>query len=202
MRFCDALRRAWCLFPALAMCGPVPASGAQVVSTQEHSFRVVKLTQGLEHPWSVAFLPDGRLLVTERPGRLRIVRADGRLEQHPVSGLPKIAEYGQGGLLDVALHPRYAQNRLVYLSFAARGPGGVSTEVGRGPALVDRDGALDFTSSYAPQLSFVARRAGTHRIRIRSYSSDQCPSYQMTVALGALDDEALRPPPTPQDLDP
>ncbi len=105
---------------------------AQVISTQEHSFRVVKLVEGLEHPWSLAFLPDGRLLVTERPGRLRIVRRDGKLEPNPVSGLPEIAEHGQGGLLDVVLHPRYGENGLVYFSFAARGKGGVSTEVGRG----------------------------------------------------------------------
>jgi glucose/arabinose dehydrogenase len=78
------------------------------------------------------------MLVTERPGRLRIVGADGKLEKRPVSGLPEIAEYGQGGLLDVALHPRYAQNRLVYLSFAARGAGGVGTEVGRGTLSGDR----------------------------------------------------------------
>jgi glucose/arabinose dehydrogenase len=115
-----------------ATCLYAPAPQAQVVSTQEHSFRVVKLVQGLEHPWSLAFLPDGRLLVTERPGRLRIVARDGTLEPRPASGLPQVAEHGQGGLLDVVLHPRYAQNRLVYFSFAARGKGGVSTEVGRG----------------------------------------------------------------------
>ena len=115
---------------ALWTCATAPH--AQVISTQEHSFRVVKLVERLEHPWSLAFLPDGRLLVTERPGRLRIVRRDGKLEPDPVSGLPEIAEHGQGGLLDVVLHPRYGENRLVYFSFAARGKGGVSTEVGRG----------------------------------------------------------------------
>ena len=111
---------------------------AETRSTQEHSFRVVTLTRGLEHPWGLAFLPDGRFLVTERPGRLRIVGADGRLEQRSVSGLPQITEYGQGGLLDVALHPRYSENRLVYFSFAGRGPDGVSTEVGRGKLSGDR----------------------------------------------------------------
>jgi len=115
---------------ALWPCAPM--LHAQVLSTQEHSFRVVKLVEGLDHPWSLAFLPGGRLLVTERPGRLRIVGRDGKLEPHPVSGLPEIAEYGQGGLLDVVLHPSYGENRLVYFSFAAHGKGGVSTEVGRG----------------------------------------------------------------------
>src|SRR5574342_247308 len=89
---------------------------AQVIRSQDHEFRVVKLVDALDHPWGLAFLPDGRKLVTERPGRLRIVAKDGRLESRPVAGLPAIAATGQGGLLDVALHPRFSENRLVYLS--------------------------------------------------------------------------------------
>lgn len=107
-----------------------------VVSSAEHGFRVTTFTRGLEYPWGLAFLPDGRFLVTERPGRLRFVAADGTLDPKPVTGLPDIAAYGQGGLLDVALHPRFAENGLVYLSYAARGEGGVGTEVARG-RLVD-----------------------------------------------------------------
>ncbi len=107
------------------------ASLPQVVKTREHDLRIVPVVSGLDHPWSLAFLPDGRMLVTERPGRLRIVR-EGRLEPEPVSGLPPIEERGQGGLLDVALHPRFAENGLVYLSYAGPGPGGVGTEVARG----------------------------------------------------------------------
>ena len=76
--------------------------------------------EGLEHPWGLAFLPDGRMLVTERPGRLRIVDKNGKLEPRPVAGLPPVAAVGQGGLLDVALHPRFAENGLVYLSYVAR----------------------------------------------------------------------------------
>jgi glucose/arabinose dehydrogenase len=90
------------------------------------------LVEGLEHPWGLAFLPDGRMLVTERPGRLRIVNKDRKLDGEPVTGLPAITPHGQGGLLDVALHPRFAENSLVYISYAARGEGGVSTEVARG----------------------------------------------------------------------
>jgi aldose sugar dehydrogenase len=105
---------------------------AQVVKTEAESFRVVNVAERLEHPWSLAFLPDGRLLVTERAGRLRIVGRDGKLVAQPVAGLPKIEEYGQGGLLDVALHPRFAENALVYLSFAERGDGGYGTAVLRG----------------------------------------------------------------------
>jgi glucose/arabinose dehydrogenase len=108
------------------------SAAAQVVKTDEASFRVVTVTERLEHPWGLAFLPDGRMLVTERAGRLRIVGRDGRLVPQPVAGLPKIEEYGQGGLLDVALHPRFAENALVYLSFAERGDGGYGTAVLRG----------------------------------------------------------------------
>ncbi len=72
------------------------------------------------------------MLVTERPGRLRIIGKDGKLEPQPVSGLPPVAATGQGGLLDIALHPRFPENNLVYFSFTARGEGGVGTEVARG----------------------------------------------------------------------
>ena len=114
--------------------GAASAADAQTFRSDEHRFRVVRLVEGLEHPWSLAFLPDGSMLVTERPGRLRIVRnmRGGRLEPQPVAGLPPIEAYGQGGLHDVVLHPRFAENRLVYLAYAARGPDGVGTELARG----------------------------------------------------------------------
>jgi glucose/arabinose dehydrogenase len=79
----------------------------------------------------MAFLPDGNILVTERTGRLRIIE-NGKLNPQPVSGLPEIAVTGQGGLLDVALHPDFENNRWVYLSYAARGEDGYGTEVVRG----------------------------------------------------------------------
>jgi glucose/arabinose dehydrogenase len=109
-----------------------PAAQAQIVRSETHDFRVVRLVEGLEHPWGLAFLPDGRMLVTERPGRLRIVGKDRKLDAEPVAGLPAITPHGQGGLMDVAIHPRFAENSLVYVSYAARGEGGVSTEVARG----------------------------------------------------------------------
>jgi glucose/arabinose dehydrogenase len=111
--------------------GDSRAQGSGIVRSEKEAFRVVTLVEGLEHPWGLAFLPDGRLLVTERPGRLRIVR-DGTLDPRPVEGLPEIAAVGQGGLLDVALHPRYAATEWIYLSYAARGDGGIGTEVLRG----------------------------------------------------------------------
>ena len=116
-----------CLAAALAAL-PVQA---QVHRSEEHAFRVVELVRGIEQPWSLAFLPDGRMLVTEKAGRLRIVQ-DGKLDPQPVSGLPEVTVRGQGGLMDVALHPRFAENGLVYLSYAARGADGVGTELARG----------------------------------------------------------------------
>ena len=103
----------------------------RVIQSERHTFRVAVLVGGLEHPWGMAFLPDGRVLVTERPGRLRLI-TNGRLEPQPVGGLPPIAVHGQGGLLDVALHPRYAETGWVYLSYAGTGERGVGTEVLRG----------------------------------------------------------------------
>jgi glucose/arabinose dehydrogenase len=99
--------------------------------SKAHNFRVHTLVEGLQNPWSLAFLPDGRMLVTERPGRLRVIN-QGKLEPQPVQGLPSIAARGQGGLLDVALHPQFEDNQLVYLSYVAIGDGGIGTEVARG----------------------------------------------------------------------
>jgi len=94
-------------------------------------FKVVKLVEGLEYPWSLAFLPDGRMLVTEKPGRLRII-SGGKLEPRPVDGLPQVTVHGQGGLQDVVLHPDFPKNGLVYLSYAERGEDGVGTALARG----------------------------------------------------------------------
>ena len=104
---------------------------AQTVKTEEHSFRVVKLVDALEHPWCVAWLPDGRMLVTEREGRLRVVEG-GKLDPNPVAGVPEVVQRGQSGLFDVAPHPKFAENQLVYLAYTARGPGGIGTELARG----------------------------------------------------------------------
>ena len=112
-------------------------AAAQSFQSAEHPFRVVTLVSGLEHPWGLAFLPDGRILVTEKPGRLRIVK-DGKLDSRPVAGLPPVTVHGQGGLMDVALHPRFGETGWIYLSYAARGVDGVGTEVARGKFAGDR----------------------------------------------------------------
>jgi glucose/arabinose dehydrogenase len=93
--------------------------------------RVETVARGLEHPWALEFLPDGRMLVTEREGRLRIVEPSGRVSP-PLAGVPEVYASGQGGLLDVALDPSFAENRLVYLSYAEPGEGGAGTAVARG----------------------------------------------------------------------
>jgi glucose/arabinose dehydrogenase len=92
---------------------------------------VTTVARGLEHPWGMAFLPDGRALVTERPGRLRVVAKDGTLSV-PISGVPRVLAQGQGGLLDVALDPQFATNKLVYLSFAEPDGNVSGTAVARG----------------------------------------------------------------------
>lgn len=93
--------------------------------------RPVTVARGLEHPWALEFLPDGRILVTERPGRLRIVSRDGALSS-PLSGVPRVFASGQGGLLDVAVSPTFEKDGLVYLSYSEPGEGGAGTAVARG----------------------------------------------------------------------
>jgi aldose sugar dehydrogenase len=121
--------------PILTHCrAQSPEGPAQRSPTPEaiKGVRAETVAKGLEHPWALAFLPDGRILVTERPGRLRIVERNGRLSQ-PLSGVPKVYAQGQGGLLDIAVDPKFAENRLVYLSFAEPGEdGNVGTTVARG----------------------------------------------------------------------
>ena len=107
------------------------AAENRTFQSEKHVFRVVTLVEGLAHPWSLAFLPDGRMLVTERPGRLRIVSKDFRLDPKPVEGVPQVAAVGQGGLFDVVPHPKYAENGWIYLSYSGPGAGGWSTELMR-----------------------------------------------------------------------
>ena len=112
---------------------PEVANADLIEQTGKHAVRVNVLTRGLEHPWSLAFLPDGRMLVTERRGRLRYVAADGTLDPTSIAGLPEaVAEAGQGGLHDVTLHPEFARNRLIYLAYNGKGDGGYGTELARG----------------------------------------------------------------------
>jgi glucose/arabinose dehydrogenase len=101
----------------LVLTATVVSGQAPVHRSAYHDYRAVTVADGLINPWSMAFLPGGDLLLTERPGRLRIVR-NGKLLAEPVPGVPKVLAEGQGGLLDVVLHPGFASNRLIYLSFS------------------------------------------------------------------------------------
>jgi glucose/arabinose dehydrogenase len=110
-----------------------PGQTRAPVRTANVAFDVVTVASGFENPWSVAFLPDGKMLVSERPGRLRVVSADGA-SSAAVTGLPAVDARGQGGLLDVALDPGFASNRLIYWSYTEprSGSGANNTAVARG----------------------------------------------------------------------
>jgi glucose/arabinose dehydrogenase len=104
----------------------------QLIHSEKQFFRIVPLLAGLENPWSIAFLPDGRMLVTERAGRLRLVSQDFKLDPTPIEGLPEVIANGQGGLFDVVLHPQHAQNGWIYWAYNAPGAGGWGTALARG----------------------------------------------------------------------
>jgi aldose sugar dehydrogenase len=93
------------------------AQKSEISLNAQANYRLVPVVRGLEHPWSVAWLPDRTMLVTERPGRLRIVR-NGVLDPTSIGGVPAVFASGQGGLMDISLHPQFAKNRLVYLTYA------------------------------------------------------------------------------------
>lgn len=125
---------------------PVSAAGEQSFPSEQGTLSLTPLVQGLNHPWALAFLPDRQgMLVTERPGSLRLVSPDGKLSA-PLNGVPKVWANGQGGLLDVVLSPDFKQDRLVYLSYAEGGGenGTAGTAVGRGRLADDLSGLKDF----------------------------------------------------------
>jgi len=132
-----ALVQAFTATLTLGLAQSAMARGEAVTVPTEHGkVRLVTVAEGLERPWGMAFLPDGRVLVTERPGRLRIVGMDGRVGG-ALAGLPAVDAVNQGGLLDVALDPEFATSRLVYVSYAEPRAGGNGTAVARG-RLTDR----------------------------------------------------------------
>lgn len=165
----------WLMLVALSACDrappPAPATPPQAVAdavpqpstSEKTAFEVVEVVTGLEHPWSLAFLPDGAMLVTERPGRLRRIGIDGAVSA-PIAGLPDIFVDGQAGLLDVVLSPTFVQDRLVYVSFAepnlrgnkagtAVARGRLEGDAGQGDALRD----VEVIYRQEPKLS-----SGTH----------------------------------------
>jgi glucose/arabinose dehydrogenase len=119
------------LIAAALSAGPAAAQAAPAAAQP----KVETVVAGLAHPWGLAFLPDGSMLVTERPGRLRVV--SGGVLSPPVTGVPAVQAAGQGGLLDIALDPNFAANRLVYLSYAEPRADGSGTSVARGRLSAD-----------------------------------------------------------------
>jgi aldose sugar dehydrogenase len=126
------------VFAFICLATPAPAQ-AQVINSAKAKFRLETVAIGLENPWSLAFLPDGRALVTERPGRLRILARDGKLSA--VAGLPAVAAVGQGGLFDVALAPDFAASRLVYFTFSEPRERDNGTSLAGARLVEDKDGA-------------------------------------------------------------
>jgi len=118
---------------------------AQDIHSEKQDFRVVTLTSVLDHPWSLAFLPDGRMLVTERPGRMRIVTKEGRVGE-ALKNVPAGQAGGQGGMLDVILDLDFSRNRTLYFAYSERGEGGAGTAVAR--AVLEEGGLRDVKVIY------------------------------------------------------
>ncbi|AHL33881.1 oxidoreductase [Pseudomonas brassicacearum] len=184
------LLAALCASAVLTLATPVSAAQTQSMKSEEGTLEVTTVVKGLEHPWAVAFLPDQQgMLVTERPGNLRLVSPDGQLSA-PLSGVPKVWAKGQGGLLDVALSPDFKQDRTVYLSYAEAGEDGkAGTAVGRGQLSEDmkRLNGFDVIFRQQPKLS-----TGNHFGSRLVFDRD---GY-LFITLGENNDR-----PTAQDLD-
>ncbi len=182
--------------------GQTPAFPGQTRAPERKSgvaFEVVTVAEGLQNPWGMTFLPDGKMLVTEKPGRLRIVAADGKLSE-PVAGLPPVDARNQGGLLDVALDPAFASNRLIYWSYAEPRDGGVNnTAVARGrlvdeaaPRVEDVQVIFHQTPSLNSTLHFGGRlvfgRDGTLFVTLgdRSITEGRMQAQRMDGLLGKI----------------
>jgi glucose/arabinose dehydrogenase len=180
-----------CASALITATAPVIAAPTEHLKSEQGTLEVTTMTKGLEHPWALAFLPDRQgMLVTERPGNLRVVSADGKLSA-PLSGVPKVWAKGQGGLLDVVLSPDFTQDRTVYLSYAEGGGEGdkAGTAVGRGRLSDDLTAIKDFKVIFRqePKLS-VGNHFGSRLVFDRD-------GY-LFITLGENNDR-----PTAQDLD-
>src|SRR5687767_11255647 len=126
------------LVGAVILSNAAGVSGDTMFRSALHDYRVVTVVEALVQPWAIAFLPDGDILITERPGRLRIVR-NGKLLPQAVEGVPPVVHSSQGGLLEVAPHPNFATNRMLYLTYSRVGEDKLtSTTLARGRFENDR----------------------------------------------------------------
>jgi glucose/arabinose dehydrogenase len=177
------------LFAGAGACqdGPVPPSGETRVD-------ITTFAEGLEHPWSLAFLPDGRMLVTERPGRLRYLSAAGKPSE-PIAGVPDVFAHGQGGLLDVIADPAFAKNSIIYLSYAEPGPDDTNgTAVARarldGQQLRDVQVIFRQAPKFASRHHFGSRlvfaRDGTLFITLGERNSQRDLAQDLTTHIGKI----------------
>jgi len=185
------LLAALCASAWFSVAAPVWAASSQEMNSEQGTLEVTPIADGLQHPWALAFLPDRKgMLVTERPGNLRVVSTDGKLSA-PIDGVPKVWAKGQGGLLDVALSPDFSEDRTVYLSFAEGGGEGdkAGTAVGRGQLSEDLKSLKNFKVIFRqePKLS-VGNHFGSRLVFDRN-------GY-LFITLGENNDR-----PTAQDLD-
>ena len=141
----NSLRNLAICAAALFAAGAAPAAAVITdapAPAKPSKIKVETFAQGLDHPWGMQFLPDGRLLVTERLGRMRLISKDGKLSPAILKGLPEVAAVGQGGLLDVLLAPDFATSGIIYLSYGEpRGDGKNGTSVARAKLVFEGDGA-------------------------------------------------------------
>jgi glucose/arabinose dehydrogenase len=132
------------------LCGALLCTEVSAQASESGELSVVEVVGGLEHPWALAFLPGGKdMLITERSGNLRLLGESGL--SAPLGGVPEVFARGQGGLLDVALSPQFARDRLVYLSYAEAGDGKAGTTVGRGRLAADDSRLEDFQVIFRQQ---------------------------------------------------
>ena len=141
------------LFAAVLAAPPALAGESQQVASEKLRLNVETVARGLENPWAVAFLPDGRMLVTERPGRIRVVNRNGELSP-PLGNVPAVAARGQGGLLDLILDPDFASNRTIFFSYAEPREGGNGTTVARAK--------LNAASNALEDVKVIFRQLPTH----------------------------------------
>lgn len=187
---CKTLIATLCASAVLTLSLNASAGPVQDFKTEQGTISVEEVAKGLDHPWALAFLPDNKgMLITEKPGNLRIVSPDGTLSK-PLSGVPKVWAQGQGGLLDVVLSPSFATDRMVYLTFSEVGEDGkAGTAAGRGRLSTDLTRLEDFNVIFRqqPKLS-VGNHFGSRMVFDRD-------GY-LFIALGENNNR-----PTAQDLD-
>lgn len=184
---------AWVALVSSACAGERSNDAGRTLETERGRVAVQTVVEGLEAPWGMAFLPDGRLLVTEKPGRLRIVAPDGQLSA-PLAGVPAVEAVGQGGLLDVALDPGFAANQIIYLSYSEPADGTAGTAVAR--ARLGGDGLQDVQVIFrqTPKISsrhhygsrLVFARDGTLFITLGDRGSQRDSAQDLGTHLGKL----------------